>query len=517
MSEEQMSDEQKTATSLSRRSFLKIAGLVGVAAQAGGLVASGIRAGEDHTTYTGWESFNPGTQFFNRTPFEVPFPKHVPVGETARPSLITDYVFGRVATFEQAFNQNPGWTLSDPITDLDLPREVIEFYREFPERLEWDYKTFSETIPTNMQDRQQYGSYFRLADAYSAGYSSVRTLLPRPQAPPPISDYAPIGANVSDPDNVPRIGAPVPFKSPELASEFIKEMAHRYGSTLVGITRTNLDYVYSDGWRGCPEDYNFSELPESWEYAIVLGVPMEWDVVMASPQSSSSFDGYSRVSMAALYLEGCLKNLGYAARSHTPDTGYDLICPPLAVEAGLGEVARTGFCLTPELGLNFRTAVITTNIPLAIDNPIEFGVADFCKKCKLCAEGCPSGAISMADSPDGMVIRGYEHWYINNGACYNFWRETMGPMGCRLCVVTCPYTRKNNWVHDLGRTLDSRDPTGLVGSGLLWMEQTFFDAPEAIDYRRPPDGEFATYRPEPFYLQSDKYLDIEITSPRRGG
>jgi hypothetical protein len=26
------------------------------------------------------------------------------------------------------------------------------------------------------------------------------------------------------------------------------------------------------------------------------------------------------------------------------------------------------------------------------------------------------GAISTADSPDGMVIRGYEHWFVNNGA-----------------------------------------------------------------------------------------------------
>jgi epoxyqueuosine reductase len=517
MSEEQMSDEQKTATSLSRRSFLKIAGLVGVAAQAGGLVASGIRAGEDHTTYTGWESFNPGTQFFNRTPFEVPFPKHVPVGEVSRPGIRTDRVFGRVELFESAYNENPNWTIDDPIEDLGVPQELVDHYNEFPDRLEWDFRTFSETIPVNREDRQIYNSYYRLADAYSAGFSAHAQHLPRPQAPPEISDWAAPGADVSDPDNFRRIGAPVPFKSPELASEFIKEMAHRYGATLVGITRMNLDHTYSDGWRGCPEDYNFSRLPETWEYAIVFGVPMEWDVIMASPQFSTSGDAYDRVSTAAVRLEGCIKNLGYAARTHSPNTGYDLVIPPLAIEAGLGEVSRAGYCLTPELGLNFRPAVVTTNMPLAIDNPIEFGVADFCNKCKLCAEYCPPGAISFADSPDGMVIRGYEHWYINNAACYNYWRETMGPMGCRLCVVTCPYTRKNNWVHDLGRTLDSRDPTGLVGSGLLWMEKTFFDPPDVVDYRRPPDGEFASFKHEPFYLQSEKYLDIEVTSPRRGG
>ena len=225
------------------------------------------------------------------------------------------------------------------------------------------------------------------------------------------------------------IGEPTPFKSPELAAEFIKEIAHRFGATLVGITKTNPDFLYSEGWAGCPDDYDFSKMPEHWEYSIVIGVPMEWDVILASPQASTSYDGYDRVSTAAVRLEGALKSLGYPARNHAPMTSYDLIVPPLAVEAGLGEVSRPGYCVTPELGSNCRTAVVTTNLPMATDKPIHFGVEEFCNKCKLCAESCPSGAIPMDDSPEGMVIRGYEHWYINNGACYNYWRESMGPDG----------------------------------------------------------------------------------------
>jgi len=37
--------------------------------------------------------------------------------------------------------------------ELDLIPELIEFYAEFPERLEWDYRTFSETIPNNQKDQ----------------------------------------------------------------------------------------------------------------------------------------------------------------------------------------------------------------------------------------------------------------------------------------------------------------------------------------------------------------------------
>lgn len=498
-------------TKVSRREFLKIGGLLGLAAQAGGLIAAGNNAGKSSESYTGWESFNPGTQFFNRKPFEFEGPAHLPVGEVRRPSHITDYVFGRVATFEKALKEHPDWKLGDPIEELGFPPQLVKFYKEFPERLEWDYKTFTETIPTNMEDRKEYGNYYLLAHAYSAGFETHRKFLKGPSAPPEVSDFLQPGSEDK------RIGDPVPFKSPDLAAEFIKEMAHRYGASLVGITKTNPDWLYSEGWRGCPNDYDFSKMPEHWEYAIVIGVPMEWDVVASSPQASTSYDAYDRVSTAAVRLVGCLKYLGYPAREHSPFTGYDLIVPPHAVEAGLGEVGRPGFCITPEVGGNCRMAIVTTNLPMTIDKPIDFGVAEFCNKCKLCAESCPSGAISMADSPDGMVIRGYEHWYINNGACYNYWRESMGPMGCRLCVVTCPYARKDNWLHNLARKTDPRDPTGAVSSGLLWMQKNFFDYPEAIEYHRPPDGHFASFRPEPPYLHAETYLDVPIINPHEGG
>ncbi len=512
---------EQSQSAITRRKFLKAAGLVGVAAQAGGLVGAGFQAGKDSESYTGWESLNPGTQFFDRAPFEFEGPAHLPVAAVQRPSHLTDYVFGRVATFEQAFRNNPGWKLTDPIEDLGLPPHLLHFYKEFPERLEWDYRTFSETIPANMQDRRKYGNYYRLADAYSDGFSAHGSMLARPQDPPEVSDFPmmPVGGPGGFRGGAPpemRRREPTPFKNAELAAEFVKEIAHRYGATLVGITKTNPNFLYDEGWRGCPPDYDFSQMPEHWEYSIVIGIPMEWDVILASPQASTSFDAYDRVSTAAIRLEGALKSLGYPARAHTPLTDYDLIVPPIAVDAGLGEVARTGFCVTPELGGNCRMAVVTTNLPMKIDKPIKFGVAEFCNKCKICAQQCPSGAISMADNPDGMVIRGYQHWYINNGACYNFWRESMGPLGCRLCVPVCPYSRKDNWVHNFARAVDPPDPTGAASSTLLWMQKNFFSYPKAEEYRRPPIGHFASFRPEPGFLHAERYLDIDIVSPHKG-
>ena len=506
-----MGDERKTG--LSRRAFLEIGGVAGAAASAGGFFLGGVAAGESSESYTGWESFNPGTQFFDRTPFEFEGPAHTPVSEVRRPSHLSDYVFGRVRTFQRAYEKHPEWTLGDPVEALEFPPALTAFYKEFPERLEWDYRTFSETIPANRENRKKYGNYYRLAEAYSEGFSYHSDSLPYPKSPPEESDFTVLRAYGPGPPEAVPLEERTPFKSPELAAEFVKEVAHRFGATLVGITRTRPDFLYDEGWRGCPKDYDFSKRPAHWEYAIVIGVPMEWDVVLASPQASTSYDAYDRVSTAAVRLEGALKYLGYPARTHSPMTGYDLIVPPLAVEAGLGEVARTGFCVTPEVGGNCRMAVVTTDLPMALDQPIEYGVAEFCRKCKICAEQCPSGAISSADSSEGMVIRGYEHWFINNGACYNHWRESMGPMGCRLCVAVCPYSRKDNWMHDLARQVDSRDPTGVTSSALLAMQKHLFDAPGAAEYRPPPDGHFASYRREPTYLRAERYLDIPIVSP----
>ena len=93
----------------------------------------------------------------------------------------------------------------------------------------------------------------------------------------------------------------------------------------------------------------------------------------------------------------------------------------------------------------------------------------------------------------------------------------MGPIGCRLCVANCPYSRKDNWLHELAREMDPRDPTGLVRSGLLWMQKSFFPHPEAEEYHRPPIGSFAQYRDEPEFLRAERYLDIDITDPKTAG
>ena len=40
--------------------------------------------------------------------------------------------------------------------------------------------------------------------------------------------------------------------------------------------------------------------------------------------------------------------------------------------------------------------------------------------------------------------------------------------------------------------------------------------PEAVEYRRPPVGRFASFREPPDFLVAERYLDIDIVKPKEG-
>lgn len=500
----------KDEKGLSRRDFFKVGAIAGAGLQVAGIARAGFLAGRDTNSYTGWESLEGKTQYFDRKRFEFEGPAYEPVGPTRRPAKMTEYIFARQGIFVQKVKG--GWKPDDGPGALGEP--LASFYKKDPEAYELDLIQVFQIFPKAMKDRAKYGEYFALAEAYSEGWANVFTDYPvEPTDPPEISDYKVEHFGLHGPEVIP-IRKPIPFKSPDHASKLIKKVAHLYGATIVGIAKLNPDYCYDVNLRGAPPGP--FKVPQHWKYAIVVGVPHEWDMVLANPAHGTSYDGYNRVRNCSGRLTAFIKNLGYPARSHHPPIHYDLIVPPITVDAGIGELGRHGFVITPETGSNLRTAVVSTNIPMTVDKPIKFGVQEFCKSCKICAKNCPSGAISMADSFKGMVKRGYEHWYITTGKCFNFWMQAMGPLGCRLCLAVCPYSRKGNWAHRASKAIDVNDPTGLAKDVLLWMQKAFIKGPNVQEYLPPPDGRFAGYRPAPDWLEIENWFDVKVNNPQKG-
>ena len=485
---------------IDRRKFIKSAGLAGGALSLVGVAGAGYSAGADKDSYTGYGRTAYGEdQFFNRKPFFVDKPTYIKEGKAVRITAVED-IFKRNGELSRLMfsrdGREPAWKPADGIEAL--PSHLQSYYRDNPGALE----EFMKAMQKGREQRANWEKYrdkYFIADAWSTAHSSPMrgrgSFPPEPRGRPEESDFR--GVNDTR----------LKFKSPNHASELIKKISYSFGASLVGIAKVKKEWVYQGSLRGVGrEDY---EVPSHWKYAIVIAVPHEWDSMYANPTYGTSYDAYSRLRFIAGKMEAFIRELGYSSRSHVPPTSYDLVMPPLAIDAGLGEQGRNGILVSPELGANTRLAAITTDIPLEADRPIDIGVSRFCEKCKICADECTSGAIAFTDKAE-TVVRGYRRWKIDQNKCFTIWNSvaTSHARGCRVCLSVCPYSRKNNWVHDFAREADPRDPTGLVASGLLAMQKKFFNYPGGQEYLPPPDGSNSTFGEAPEWLRTEEWFEI---------
>jgi len=229
--------------------------------------------------------------------------------------------------------------------------------------------------------------------------------------------------------------------SPEEASSKVKAAAKYFGADLVGITHLEQVYVYSHRGRNTDlEDGRFGEeIVNRHKYAIVVGYAMDYDRIKQSNSYETDAEtgrAYAEAAKIAVLLAEFIRELGYPALAHH-FRQEDVLHVPLAVAAGLGELGRNGYVISPEFGPRFRTGVVTTDLPLAVDSPINNHIQDFCNYCAMCAETCPAGAIPSGEKA---VVRGVKKWALNADACMAYW--SVNPekhLCCALCMKDCPY------------------------------------------------------------------------------
>ncbi|MFW6056720.1 MAG: 4Fe-4S dicluster domain-containing protein [Chloroflexota bacterium] len=219
--------------------------------------------------------------------------------------------------------------------------------------------------------------------------------------------------------------------TPERASRLVKEVTRFYGAALVGITAMKDYHYYTHRSSGDSVDQRF-------EYAIVFAVVMDRQMVNRAPHHETllaTCNGYVDAAFVGARLSAYIKSLGYDTSLNTM-AKYDAPLVPLAEHAGIGQSGRCNFIVTKDYGNRIRLGAVLTNLPLLVDELVDFGLKEFCGLCGKCAGNCPGDAISH-DKPASINERLV--WAHDEVKCMQKWLEF--GTDCGICIASCPFTQ----------------------------------------------------------------------------
>lgn len=235
-------------------------------------------------------------------------------------------------------------------------------------------------------------------------------------------------------------------RDPTDMAKRVKRAAKLYGASLVGIA------AYNPLWMQMNKRYDLAplDMPKEIKWVIVGAIEMNELAIATSPEApagAATGTGYSKMAFVSATLAEFIRNLGYAAIPAGNNVGLSV---PIAIDAGLGQLGRHGLLITPEYGPRVRLFKVFTDLPLVPDKPIDFGVTQFCRSCKRCADVCEVDAISFKDDPDWEPSTkssspGALKWYIDAEKCFGYWCDN--GMDCSTCISVCPYTKGRSEAH----------------------------------------------------------------------
>ncbi len=283
-------------------------------------------------------------------------------------------------------------------------------------------------------------------------------------------DAVPLGGKPISPEE---LGVPRWEGTPEENARMIRSALRHFGADQVGFVELNertRKLIYEvdalDGksieFENVDKAYETEHkrvIPEKARSVIVFSIKMSEELIkrksgpMPSALSSAATGtvyGQARNTMDR--LQNFLHMLGYQGLGSTWYNGLG-IAPAFAVMAGLGELSRLNRMISPEYGPLQRLFKIVTDLPLEPTKPIDAGIMNFCRTCKVCAEQCPADCLSKETEPywepkGPWNNPGHRTWYEDSPACRTWW--AVSTAGCSTCFAVCAFSKKNKSViHDI--------------------------------------------------------------------
>ncbi len=250
-------------------------------------------------------------------------------------------------------------------------------------------------------------------------------------------------------------------------SATLRALARELGAVAAGTTSIDPAYFYSHKGR-LDEDYGQPVEPEHG-WALVFLVEMDHAAMARAPRAPvirESARQYYRAAEIAMTIAAALDAAGCPAKPHY-DAHYDVILPPLAIDAGLGELGRNNILVADRYGSRVRIGAVTTEAELEQADPVSLGVERFCTVCRKCAENCPSRSLSLDGKEE---VRGVVKWTTRVETCYAYWRRT--GTDCGICMAGCPFSHPNTWLHNAVRWALARMPW--LAPVALWFDDLVY-------------------------------------------
>ncbi len=230
------------------------------------------------------------------------------------------------------------------------------------------------------------------------------------------------------------------YEDAEANTKALKSLSYYLGSEMTGICE-----IPEYGWYSHRKDG--TEIKPYNKYAIVMLIDQGYETMEGASgddyiSGAQSMRAYMRGAEIAGVIGELLRSLGYYSRSQT-NADSEVLHVPLTLLAGLGELSRIGeVILNPFIGPRLKTVVLTTDIPLVPDKPMDFGLQYFCSNCWKCARECPCDAISWGDK---VIFNGYEMWKPDVERCTRYRVTNPKGLACGRCMKTCPLNKVVTW------------------------------------------------------------------------
>lgn len=219
-----------------------------------------------------------------------------------------------------------------------------------------------------------------------------------------------------------------PTATPVAGKDFTEDIrlkARELGFGEVGFTKYDRRHTYISKRRWA-----------KFEHAICVALEQDYVQTQSLPSMDAEFAHFGTYEIEgaiALDLADYIRSLGYHAQVHSPNDN-SAVYIPMFVAAGLGQLGANGQLLSPHFGSRARLAIITTDAPVTYDEPIDYGIHQFCQVCQVCVNRCPGRAIVN----EKVWWRGVE----KNKLIYERCRPVMARYdGCAVCMKTCPIQR----------------------------------------------------------------------------